>query len=897
MRLALLIAGRSLLQRPGRTLFSMLGIALGIATVVGVITLDTNTILGLSRPSKVGQPDMELRALPQRPGELAATPDKLGDVDGVSLATAFFQNDANVTPAAATDGAGTKGKARAERVRLFALEASVLPQLGLHRLVAGREIAPGARQPEVLVGQPLAEDLDLAPGDELWISRLRRPARRECVGGEMRRIDEAPIEDPAPQRFVIAGVLAREQLGFRSRGRVVIVDFEPGKELYRGVPIQTRYWGRRDPSVDVERLKSSLSTTYSVQLDKNVILGQAADERAFRTGVRMTGLLALVLGLYVIFHTLSMSLTERMAEVATLHALGVTRPGIAGVFLFEAILLAGGGAALGLAGGIALARGLIGLGITTLGTGKVIELFVVPWGEVLALTAVGFAIALIGSVYPISRIGRTSTAAALRGETHGPSGVARGFQIFFALLLLVILPGLYFVLVPVLGEFTAPLASILLAGVGFLALLVALPLLMPSLLAGVCMALARPLRAVWPLSGQLAARTMGQSPTRIAVSASAIALVAAGFVGLKGMTRSLRGEVEVWADEALTGKVFVKDLPDVDYALLRDHLMSYPGVIGVERGSARAYDQFLLIGVTPQDLAGYGPAVERPGLVKKLDERRGIILSRRLARDLDYGVGDVLYASRADGDLAEFNVIAITDAYGYFPHPDERMYGVVADHAMRDAFCLDLAPVRDLVVRLDEGGPSFDAGTVEAAIFDFLARPRVPQPEGRPTPLLWASPEALERVRFEVGSALRAHHVFDIDRDFVLFDILIGLTAVLAALGVLNGQLLAALERSKEIGVLKALGTARAQIAGMVLLEAAVVGAVGGAVGCAMGAGLTPLVVRALEELAGMALPQLGPGLWLAAAWTGGLALTLLSGLYPIWRMNRFDAVRAVRTG
>ena len=141
------------------------------------------------------------------------------------------------------------------------------------------------------------------------------------------------------------------------------------------------------------------------------------------------------------------------------------------------------------------------------------------------------------------------------------------------------------------------------------------------------------------------------------------------------------------------------------------------------------------------------------------------------------------------------------------------------------------------------------------------------------------------------------HHLRDIQRDFVLFDVLIVLTAALAALGVLNGQLLAALERSKEIGVLKALGTTRGQIAGMVMIESLVIGLVGGGIGVGLGAVMIPVVVGALQDLAGLALPIRGAGSWLVTALALASTLTLVAGLYPIWRMNRFDAVRAVRTG
>ena len=126
---------------------------------------------------------------------------------------------------------------------------------------------------------------------------------------------------------------------------------------------------------------------------------------------------------------------------------------------------------------------------------------------------------------------------------------------------------------------------------------------------------------------------------------------------------------------------------------------------------------------------------------------------------------------------------------------------------------------------------------------------------------------------------------------------ILGLTALLAGLGVLNGQLLAALERAKELGVLKALGTDRRQVAGIVLLEALVVGLLGGVLGTALGAALTPLIVRVIDALSGLAMPLRTAGPWLVAVPVGAVLLAVLSGLYPIWRMNRLDAVAAVRTG
>src|SRR2546427_8045325 len=105
----------------------------------------------------------------------------------------------------------------------------------------------------------------------------------------------------------------------------------------------------------------------------------------------------------------------------------------------------------------------------------------------------------------------------------------------------------------------------------------------------------------------------------------------------------------------------------------------------------------------------------------------------------------------------------------------------------------------------------------------------------------------IDILRYEEGRELLAAHLDDLTKDFLLFDCILGLTALLAGLGVLNGLLLSALERTKELGVLKALGTSRRQITGMVMCESAVVGLLGGLLGTALGAAMTPLIVRALE--------------------------------------------------
>lgn len=877
MGLALTVARRSLLSRPGRTLFSLLGIALGIATVVGVFTLDHNTVEGLKlRFVSDWSADLEVSAHADVPDPRA----ELNQVPGVAASTAFFQQEAVLRRAdaepAARGGRGGRGQGGPElRAPVLAVEAATLGRLDAYEILSGRAIDPDAAGIELLVGERVATELGLSAGDALLLSRPVRSARRACIDGVMQEVDGAVRDVPVQHAATVVGILARRKLGDRAQGGIVLADYGKIRDVYRGARVDERFWVRRNPAVDLERLQADLSRSFAYDIGRSVIVGEAADERAFRNGVRMAGLLALVLGLYIIFHTLSTSLVERVREVGTLHALGTTRGQIARIFLVEATALAGAGGLLGLLGGIGLAQLLLSKGISTLGSGRNIPFVEVPWEIAGSLTLLGVGVALLGSIYPLLRVRGASSVEALRGEQALVAARgARGFHLFTAILLAGLLPGLYFVVTPVVGEATGALVGSMLVAVGVLALLVAVPLVVPALLAGLCRAIALPLRALWPFSGAMAARTMLDNPRRIAISTAALALVASAYVGLQGMTASLRGEVEVWADAAVQDKLYVLDLPPVSYAALRSRLRAEPGVLGVEAGSARVYSPFLILGLDVDEMTGHGPLAETPRLRAALRRADGMILSERLARNLGYQVGDAVQVRIGSGKVVPFEVVAISDAYGFFPHPDERMYGVISAHHMEHYFCLDTDRADRLAIKM---APGADWEPVADALHDFL---------GGESP-----------VRFRTGEELGRFAAADIADDFVLFDIVLGLTALLAALGVLNGMLLSALERSKELGVLRALGTARLQIAGMVLIEAAVVGLVGALVGLLLGSALGPVVVRSLESLSGLDLPLRVLGPWLPTALVGTLALTLLAALYPIHRMNRMDPVRAVRTG
>jgi putative ABC transport system permease protein len=867
MALAADLARRSLTRHPARTLFSVLGIALGIATVVAIFTLDHNTLLGRARsadPDWQAEIEVSPSAAVERPRA------ELEELPGVARIVAAFQTEATLQAGEAQSGGPQ------ERVVLIALEADEARALDAYHILEGRDLGSEGEGPlrEVLLGETLARRLALEPGDSVVLGMPSSAPQRDCVEGEWRPVAGGVEQPVRSERFEVVGVLARERLGRRAGGELVAVPFQAGSALFEGAHVETRYWLGRDPKVNLERLQATLGRAWSYELDSSVIIGQAADERAFRNGARFAGVLALVLGLYVIFHTLSVSLVERAREVGVLHALGASRAQIGGLFLAEAACIAVLGGIAGIAGGLVLARFLLLRGISTVGKDHPIHVFDVPWSTVLPLAAAGIAIALLGSIYPLARARGSDAVAALRGEELArPRGASLGFRLLASVLLALALPALYFFAVPLLGEAQRELVGIALLGVGVVGAFVAVPLLAPAVVAWSCVAVARPFARWWPLAGRLATRAMARGPARVAGGAAGLALVTAGFVGLRGMTASLEAEIRAWGREAYFDKTYVRNVPRSELASLVLPVLSIPGVLGLEPDEARTYVPFLLVGLREDLLGGYGPIASEPTLAERLRAEPSVILSTRLANHRGDRVGDRVPVRTPRGQVVELPVLAISDAYGYFPRPDERLYAVMSERWMEELFCAPTKSVASFSVRL---APDADRGEVEAGL-----RALFPQAS----------------IQVEDGPWIFRWHTSDVRRDFVLFDVLIVLTAALAGLGILNGQLLSALQRTKELGILKALGASRRQIAGLVLLESGAVGALGGAVGALVGAALVPIAVTALRALSGLDLPIVGVGRWVAMGAAGALGLALVAGLYPIWRMQRAGVLEAVRMG
>jgi putative ABC transport system permease protein len=856
VRLTSFVVSRSWASNRLRTALTILGIGLGVAIVVAIHVMDHNTIKSRLRELRAdfGRVDFEL--VPLRPvadalalrGELAAMPD-------VQAAGVL-----RFAPAALAAGGRPLGP-----VSVYGLAPLPSSAFQHYRVESGTDLEPQDGDERVLVGRELAARHGLQVGEWLELAPLGAP-RPTCRGGVL-VVAPPPPAETAPRAVQVKGVLAHERLGRREAGEVVIGSFALARAL---APNETTLFQvNRSRGAGVDKLRATLRERFQVHDERSALLGEAADERAFRNGVKVLGCLALVLGMFVVFQTLSQSLVERLRQVGLLRALGASRRSIAGIFLVDALLLAGLGSALGTVGGLALAWVLQSMNVSTLGMGREVREFGVPVVPVLWTAALGVLFTVAGAAFPLWKARNLPALMVLgaRGLDGGAAGyVLRGVNLFLFVLLVLVLPGAYLAMTPLLGEDARETLGVL-AQLGAMILLVGGVLLVAPVLVRAAGGLVLwPVRRVARLPAFLAGKALQQNPGRFAAAVCGLAVVLLALLGLRHITAALRGDAQAFGAVAMPERLFLRGTP-APRALLQP-LAELPDVRSADffEGSVRL--GFPLSGLAAASLQrDGGPLAGRPEQARRYEAERCVVVSRRLARLRGLAEDQFLSVPTDDGPVA-YRVLAVSDAAGFFP--DERAWAVAAPRWLHQDFCVGQACVSQIALELEPGA---DPGAAQAA-----ARAVAPH-------LDWA----------KTGAEIVAYLQRDVTRDFFLFDVLLALILALAAVGMVNGMTIAALGRAREIGVLRALGTPARALRGTFLLEGFVVAALAALLALALGVPLGSTIVHGLNQVSGLEAPVVVPWRWFAAAvalaFATGLLAAVLPGLRAV-RENPGDAVR-----
>lgn len=861
MSLTSFVVSRNWASNRLRTLLTLLGIGAGIAIVVAIYVMDHNTIQSrMVRQDQLRGPvDLEVTPIDGK-RDLAAVRADLGARAGVTAVATWRE----------TVAALVAGKETLE-VAVFGLDP--LPGGGFaHYAVAnGQDLSAADGEGAVLLGGEAARLLQVKVGDPISVRERASGQRVECRDGKLTVLPASAGREPFATTVKVAGVLTEDRIGRRNFGMVAVVPHALARRLPAVGP--DRFQVQRAYGADLDRLRTELSEQYAVADLRAAMLGEGADERAFRNGLKVLGCLALLLGMFVVFQTLSHSLLARVRTLGLLRCLGAGRGAVVRIFLFDALALGVVGSLLGIAGGLVLALLLKHWQVSSLGLGKEWATFEVPLLPVAWTACLGVVFTLAGAAFPLWRARQLPALRILqaRGLGDGKDGgdLLRGVHVWLFVLLVLVLPLAYLAMTPLVSEEGRETLGVLLEMGAVVALFGGLLLLAPVLVGWLGGLVLRPVGWLAPLATWLCRKTIARNPGRIAAAVCGLSAVLLALLGLKTLTASLRAEVHAFAAEALEARAFVQ-MPAITPAAA-NVLATVPGVRAVEIIEGTVSDAFVLRGLAGAALAAPGGALaEDAGLQRRyLDPQlRGMVVSQRLASKMGWKRGSVVALRDRNRAPVAYEVLAVSDRSGYVP--SERAWAVAAPHWLRGDFCIGDACVEHVVLRLAD-----DASA--AAVMD-RCQAALPMIHGK-RPGYW----------------FRDYHLRDVDRDFVLFDVLLLLMLLLAGVGLLNGMTIAALGRMRELGVLRALGVGRRTLHVGFLCEGAVVGLLAAGLAVGLCWPMAQILITGLNRVARLEAPVALPEPWLWAVPGIALVTGVLAAVVPARQAVRAEPAESVR--
>ena len=578
---------------------------------------------------------------------------------------------------------------------------------------------------------------------------------------------------------------------------------------------------------------------------------------------------SLVVGGFLIFNTFSITIAQRIREFGLLRTLGASRGQVLGSVLLEALVIGGFGSLLGIAGGLAFASGINGLfesfGIDLPNTGTVVAARTIVVSLVL-----GVGVTLVAAITPALRATRVTPMAALR-EAELPESQRRGRLIAAAAAVLG-LGGLAMLCAGLFGGIESSGSAAGLMGGGAAAILFAVSLYSPRLVRPLASVAGRPIERLRGMTGRLARENAMRKPGRTAVTAAALmiglALVTFVTVFAAGISSSIGDAI----DRNIQGDIIVQNLDGFSPIPAR-------AAADVRRVDGVASVSTLRLGYAKtrglrgrQRVAGVDPSSVTG--VLSLDWKQGSDATiRELADDeavIDdaWGdskgveVGDRLSVLTPTGQRAAFRVIGSVkdnaDLLGHF---------VVSHRALERSF----GERRDTYTfaRL---APGADAAAAERAVARLVKR-RYP------------SAESLNQTE------LKESQESQIDQLLGLIYALLSLSVVVSIFGIVNTLALSIHERTRELGMLRAIGMSRRQVRRVVRYEAVITALIGAILGSLLGVLFATLVSRPLaDEGFSLSLPVPTLLLLLVLAAIAGV----VAAIGPARRAARLDILEAL---
>jgi putative ABC transport system permease protein len=577
---------------------------------------------------------------------------------------------------------------------------------------------------------------------------------------------------------------------------------------------------------------------------------------------------SLFVGAFQIFNTFSITVAQRTREFGMLRTLGASRRQVLASVAIEALTLGLLGAAVGLVGGIGFAYGInelfkaVGIDLPNTGT-------VIATRTVIVSLIVGVVVTLVAAMNPALRATRVTPMAALR-EAELQDTKARG-RVVLAVAILLAAIGLAMTLVGLFGGISESGTAAGLLGGGAALVLFAVSLFSPRLVRPLASVTGRPLERLRGLTGRLARENAMRKPGRTASTAAALMIGLALIVFVTVFAAGINNSVAKTIDENFRGEIALQN-SDGFSPFPSDALDAARRVDGVQTVSAITYatgklprggGNIQLAAVDPRtlgDVLSLDFKSGGPGAFAALGSQ-GAILDENFAKDKGYEIGDTLRVKTPTERIATFRVL------GTVKGELDLLGKALIDQSATSQFGR-LQPNFALARLAPDASPK----DVQKAMEDALKH-------RYPTVDVQNQSQLKDQQKQQVGQLLG------------LIYALLSLAIVVSVFGIVNTLALSIHERTRELGMLRAVGMSRRQVRTMVRYEAVITALIGAILGMVLGCLFAALVSRPLaDEGFGLSYP-IGTLLVL-------LVLSALAGVIaaigPARRASRLDVLRAL---
>ncbi|HET9492868.1 MAG TPA: FtsX-like permease family protein [Chloroflexia bacterium] len=617
-----------------------------------------------------------------------------------------------------------------------------------------------------------------------------------------------------------------------------------------------------------QELQSKLGSAFSV--------GSAVANTEFAQSLQLGlvvlnvfGVLALFMGAFLIFNTFRTVVVERRRDIGMLRAVGATRGTVTRLILVESALQGVIGTALGLALGY-----LIGTSLMS-GLQGVLNQFmrlrlsepVVPVEAVVLSVVLGIGVTVLAGLLPALAAGRVPVLAALREERTEVvrRRVSRGA-----------LAGAGFVVLGVVFLFLPNTGLILLGSVLVLAGLV---MLAPLLLTPLARLLDPVIHWLFAREGLIAEGNVKRNPGRAAVTVSALMIALAIIVALSSSFLSIRQvfesnlrkslgadilllppNVAVWRGNVGVGEEFGRQLGQIPGIATWSGMSFAPALV-----EGAGMQVFGIDPATYGQVSGLGFEQGDDSTYAELANGRNAIANKIFMTTLGYNVGDEVPVQTPNGEQ-RYRIVGVgTDYMGA---------KIVSLYVSKGNMAVDFGRADDIIVMANLA-PGADEAAVKTAVEDLM--------KGYPQlTLYWGAEWVADQLAY-LGQLFAAYYV-----------IFIALM-IPSVLGLINTLAINVLERTREIGVLRAIGATRGQIRRLVVAESLLLGMAGTAlgllVGLALGYGFTTLIGNLFSANAAYYFPFAGVVFAIALA----LIMALVASLLPARQAARVKIVQALQ--